>query len=207
MFKLDIANLALAKLGTSLYIADLANDPSNQAKIIRRLFSVAYDRLLEKHQWHFLSKYAALTLVSEDADAPFRYLYSAPADALTIREIADKQRFVAVDRYEDYKIRWEQEYQSSGAVRIRTNLPDAWAHYTIKPADSFSFPSHFGRALAAQLAIEIAPSLITNNFPKIKQTIASELRSEVDEGIAVDMGKQPRRLESYSPFVLARHDS
>jgi hypothetical protein len=204
MLKIDIANLALAKLGTSLYISDLVNEQSNQAKIIRRLFSVAFDRLLELHDWHFLSKYAELSLVSEDETLPYRYLYSVPADARTIREIASEGGFTAVDRYEESKIRWEYAYDSGGAVRIRTNLPDAWARYTVKPAENYNFPPHFGRALAAQLAIEIAPSLITNNFPKIKQTLASELKSEVNEGIADDMGKQPRRLESYSPFVLAR---
>lgn len=203
--KLDIANLALSKLGTSLYISDYTSDPSNQAKIIRRHFQMSLDWLLEKHPWNFATKYAALFQVSEDADQPFRYLYSVPSDLLIIREIAAKDQFIAVERYEDYKIRWEQVYDGSGAIRVRTNLPNAWARYTVKLSDSFNFPSHFGRALAAQLAMEIAPSLITNNFPKVKQTIASELKSEVESGIAEDLGRQPLRQESHSPFVLARH--
>jgi len=205
LLRLDIANLALGKLGTSLNIVDYACDTSNQAKIIRRHFKMALDLLLEKHPWSFATKYAALSLVSEDANSFYRYLYSVPNDLLIIRDIADKERFTAVERYEDYKIRWEQEYQSSGALRVRTNLPNAWAHYTVAIPESFNFPSHFGRALAAQLALEIAPSLITNNFPKIKATLASEVMSEVNEGIANDLGRQPQRLESLSPFVLARH--
>jgi len=203
--RLDIANLALGKLGVSLTITDYANDISNQAKVIRRHFKMALELLLEKHPWNFATKYGALTLVSEDAKQPYRYLYSVPADCLIIREIADEERFTDVERYEDYKIRWEQVYEAAGAIRIRTNLVDAWAKYTVAVDETYSFPSHFGRALAAQLALEIAPSLITNNFPKIKATLASEVMSEVNEGIADDMGRQPRRLESYSPFVLARH--
>lgn len=202
--RLEIANLALGKLGVSLTITDFANDISNQAKIVRRHYKVALDELLEKHEWNFATKYAALTLVSENADAPYRYLYSVPADLLILREIAAEDQFTDLERYEDYKIRWEEEYEATGALRVRSNQPDAWAKYTVAVGETFNFPSHFGRALAAHLALEIAPSLITNNFPKVKATLATEVENEVSKGIAYDLGRRPRRQESLSPFVLAR---
>jgi len=202
--RLDIANLALGKLGVSLTISDFNNDISNQAKIVRRHYKVALDELLEKHEWNFATKYAALTLVSEDAESPYRYLYSVPSDLLILREIAAKDQFTDLERYEDYKVRWEEQYEASGAIRVRTNQPDAWGKYTVAIVETFNFPSHFGRALAAQLALEIAPSLITNNFPKVKATLASDVENEVSKGIAYDLGRRPRKLESLSPFVLAR---
>jgi len=200
--KLDIANLALGKLGVSLAIADYTEN-SVQAKIIRRHFRMTLDTLLEKHPWNFATKFSALSLVSEDAKEQYRYLYSLPSDCLVLQEIAEENKFSLVEQYEDQKYRWQELY-TTGSVRVRSNVPDAFGKYTVRLDEDKSFPNYFGRALAAMLAMDIAPSLITNNFPKVKRELVNDLTAEVNEGIAQDMSRQPLRLDSLNPFVRAR---
>jgi hypothetical protein len=203
LYKLDIANLALGRLGTSVSIADYSTENTAQAKIVRRHFRMSLDTLLEKHEWTFATKYAPLSLVSEDAEDNFRYTYQVPADCLVIREIAEWGKFYNVNRYEDEKIAWQQVYSSSG-VRIKTSLPDAYAKYTVRVGEDIAFPNYFARALSAQLALDIAPSMVTNNYYKIKNDLMSEVSNEITQGIANDLGREPLKQDSHSPFVRAR---
>lgn len=202
MLKLEVANLALGRLGVSFEIVNY-NESTNQAKIVRRHFRMSLDTLLEKHDWTFTSKIAALTLSSENPEAVFRYVYNIPSDAHVIREIGEENKLYHVERYEDYKIKWDHVYGASGP-KIQTNLPDAFAKYTVRLIDDYDFPVFFGRALSAQLALDIAPSLITNNFGKVKQELLTTVYNDINAGIAYDMGRQPLKADSHNPFVLTR---
>jgi hypothetical protein len=205
LYKLDIANLALGRLGTSVSILDYNSENTAQAKIIRRHFRFSLDTLLEKHDWNFATKFAPLCLVSEDSEDNFKYTYQIPTDCLVIREIAEFGKFYPVSRYEDEKIQWQQVFNSSGP-RIKTNLPDAYAKYTVRVSEDIQFPSHFGRALIAQLALDIAPSMVTNNYAKIRNDLMTEVSNEITRGIANDLGREPQQLNSLSPFIRARYE-
>lgn len=201
--KLDIANLALGRLGTSVGITDYLGDTTAQAKIVRRHFRMSLDTLLEKHEWNFATKTAALTLISEDTEEILRYLYQVPSEALVVRQVSEAKKFPPFEQYEDEKVRWEQLYSITG-VRIRSNIKDAHVKYTVRLSEDLTFPNHFGRALAAQLALDIAPSMVTNNYVKIKNDLMTEVANEITRGIANDLGREPLKLDSDSPFVRAR---
>jgi hypothetical protein len=205
LYKNDIANLALGRLGVSLAVIDIATENSNQAKIIRRHFRMSLDTLLEKHPWNFANQYQALALQSEDLNAgPMRrYTYSLPADCLVLRQIAREGIFPQVNQYEDEKCRWQEIYTGSGPS-IQTDVPDAHGKYTVRIPDSIAMPNHFGRALAAQLSMDIAPSLITNNFGKVRDTLNDKAMMDITFGIADDLGRQPQLEDSLSPFIRAR---
>jgi hypothetical protein len=204
LYKTDIANLALGRLGVSLTVIDVETENSQQAKIIRRHFRMSLDALLEMHEWNFATKYLPLILQSEDPTPVFKYAYVVPSDALIIREIAREGFFTNRRQYEDEKEKWQQVYSSTGAL-IYSNTPDAHAKYTVRIPDNIAMPNHFGRALAAQLSMDIAPSLITNNFGKIRDTLNADARIDISRGIADDLGRQPQMEESLSPFIRARH--
>ena len=81
LYKNDIANLALGRLGVSLYVSDLETENTQQAKIIRRHFRMALDTLLEMHDWNFATQYSPLILFQNDPTPNYRFAYLAPADA------------------------------------------------------------------------------------------------------------------------------
>jgi len=206
LYKNDIANLALGRLGVSLSIIDLETENSNQAKIIRRHFRMSLDTTLEMHAWNFATQYQVLNLLSDDLNAgPMRrFTYSLPSDCLVLREIAFDGIFNQQNLYEDQKLRWQQIYSGSGQS-IQTDIYNAHAKYTTRVLESIAFPTHFGRAFAAQLSMDIAPSLITNNFGKVRDTLNSSARIDITLGIADDLGRQPLMEDSPSPFLRARY--
>jgi hypothetical protein len=207
LYKNDIANLALGRLGVSLSIIDLETENTTQAKIIRRHFRMALDTLLEEHDWNFASSHQALALVTDYDDISdsggWQYMYSLPANCLVLRELSRDGIFARTNQYQDEKEPFEEVYSSAGP-RIYTDVPDAHGRFTVKLNDDIAFPTHFGRALAAQLSMDIAPSLITNNYGKVKETLNSSARSDIHLAIAHDMGRQPQRVDSASPFLRIR---
>lgn len=201
--KNEVANLALGRLGVSLSIVDLDTENSVQAKIIRRHYKIALETLLELHPWNFATKYAPLLLQATDPTSSYSYKYGLPSDCLVIREIAQDGIFLEVNQYEDEKERWQEVY-TGASPSIYSNTKNAHAKYTAKIPDTIALPNHFGRSLAAQLSIDIAPSLITNNFGKVRDTLNSSAMNDIHLGIAQDLGKQPLLQDSLSPFLRAR---
>lgn len=203
LFKNEIASLALGHLGSSLGVVDLATDNSNQAKIIRRHLRMSLNTLLESHEWSFATQFQALPLSSEDPYPGYLYEYITPADALIIRQIAEEGIFPKVNLYEQQKLRF-REVQVGGSTRIWTNIRDAHAEYTAKVSEDAAFPTHFGRGLSYQLAMDIGAQLITNNWPKVKATLIAEAKNEISNAIALDLSRQPLKQDSPNPFLLAR---
>lgn len=205
IFKTDIANLALGRLGLSSTITDLETDLSTEAKILKRHFRESLDFLLEQHHWNFARRSALLIKQFDDPEVNYNFSYFYPADALVIRQIAYKGHFIKnIEQYLDQKIPFNEVY--FGSVRLLyTDLRDAHAEYTARVEENDIFPSHFGRALAAQLSLDIAPSLITSNFPKIKEALNNDAFNAVAAGISDDLARQPQFNNSDSTFVRARY--
>lgn len=207
LYKNDIANLALGRLGVSLAVIDLDTENSTQAKVIRRNLRLSLDTLLEEHDWGFASSHQALSLVTDYANISdsggWRFKYSLPADCLVLREISRDGIFARTNQYEDEKERWEEVYSASG-VRIYADVPDAYGRYTVRLNEDIAFPTHFGRALSAQLSLDIAPQLITNNFGKVRDLLNKDAKNDIALAIANDLGRQPQRENSLSPFIRIR---
>lgn len=204
MMKNTVANLALGILGTSLRVVDFSTDKSQQASVLQLHFPVALDSLLEEHDWHFASTSAVLVLHTEYPEGSvWKYEYQEPSDAVFIRELARDGEFSNRFQYEQNKQRWEQKY-SAGNNRILTNVEDAHARYTARIPDDANFPNYFGNGLAAKLAMMIAPSVITNNFPKVRDTLMTLTRNEISKAISLDLNSQPQRLDEAPPAISAR---
>lgn len=202
MLKTEIANFALGRLGTSLTINDLDLDVSNHAKILKRNFQFSLETFLERHPWSMFTQSSALALISEDV--PRRtYVYEYPAGALTIQEIAENGAFSEYELYEEQKMNWEEVYDTSGQ-QIRCVLPLAHAKYTTRVSQDINFPTHFARGLAAQLALDAAPAIITNNFPKVIAGLMPKLENDISLAIAHDLGKQPLKKAAVTPLLATR---
>lgn len=201
--KTDVANLALGRLGATHQVTNIATEQSNTAKIIRRHFDMALSSVLTKHPWAVYTKQEALSLVRENPSPKWKYAYSLPDDAQVIRRLAIGALFLHEEEYLEDVLPFEPVYVAGG-YEIHTNVPNAYAEYTCRIPDGESFVDHFGRALAAQLAVDIAPSIITNNYIKMKDVFLRESKNEINEQIANDITLSPRPQFSESPFIRAR---
>lgn len=202
--KTEIANLALGHLASTLSVIDIETDNSNAARVIRRHYSMAINTFLEMHPWSFAKQEIALALSQENPSKMYAYEYYKPADCLVIQQIAPDGVFIDAELYESQKVYFEERNVGS-TTRLWCNVPLAWAQYTTRVPDDFAFPAHFARGLSYQMALDIGPSLVTNNWAKIKQTLIPEAENAKTNAIAYDLARQPLKPDSPSPFILARY--
>lgn len=205
MLKNDIANMALGHLGVSSVISDFQTDNSTEGKILRRYFRRSLDDLLEQHDWTFAKRTAKLFLQSEDPEYGYKYSYIYPVNAIVVREVAPNGMFLPdIELYEDQILHFEERVFGNMRL-IYTNVSDAYAKYTEKIEENSTFPSSFGRALAAQLALDMGPQLITSNWPKVANAINSLAFNTISKGIADDIAKSPQKKFAESPLVRVRY--
>lgn len=204
LYKQDIANLALGHIGATQRLMDFDNENSTAAKIIRTHFRTSLDTMLESHEWGFATQFSALTLAVAQPNYSYRFAYELPADCQVLRMIAYDGRFPKVKQYEKEKFKFREVFNGAGSRLIYTDVELAHGEYTTRINDDFAFPTHFGRGLAHLLALDIAPSLITNNFPKVKEALMATSSNELSKAIAFDLGRETLQEDSPSPFISCR---
>lgn len=200
----EIANMSLARLGVSLTVSDIETENSNQAVVLRKMFQMSMDTVASKHGWGFLNRYQELNLHVEDPAPMYNYGYSSPSDCLMIRSLARNGNFPKFEEQENEKNIFEELVLSTGNTIIMTNVVDAWAKYTLRPNITLQVPEYFGRAVSAQLAIDAAPQLITNNYAKVASSLNNQAMKDMSDAIANDMSRTPTPRRSESTFVKAR---
>lgn len=203
--KTQIVNLALGKLGQSVEVVNIETETTTYAKIARRHFDMAVTEVL-KYPWSVLTKTAPLSLIAENPSPKWQYSYSVPTDSAAVRRLSTDSYFSQESEYEDQKIAFEPVYTVSG-YDIHTSIPFAYAEYTVRPPSAGPYMDHVGRAIAAQLAMDMAPSIITNNYIKIKDVFLREARNEISAQIAYDITLRPEPKMPDSPFIRARNNS
>lgn len=175
-----ICNLALARIGTDIQIADFDTEESKEAKVCRLHYDTARDQVLEDFPWNFATRVVALAEV-EDVDPPpgWQFVYQYPTDAVTIRRLidsaGDRLLYAAASTTTD---RLFMQYLGS-APRIPfhvtanadldgrliiTDLEQAYAVYTARVDAPTIYPSTFVKALALFLASELCmPMRVDDN--------------------------------------------
>jgi hypothetical protein len=206
MLKTDVANRALGRLGVSATISDLDGDRTNAGRIIRREYEMALQEMLEKHHWKFARATAELVLKEENPDRVWGYSYFQPANCQVVRQVAESGRFINnVEQYIDSPNQYLEIYDDSVKL-LYTNVKNAHAEYTRRIDQNDIMPRHFGDGLAALLSYRIAPALITNNFPKVRETLNAEAMNDVHGAIADDLNRQPQALWQESSLVRIRRN-
>lgn len=203
LLKTQIANLALGRLGETKRVIDVDADATLAAKILRDHFDTSLETLLEAHPWGFSTGFAALALVSVDPQAEWGYSYRMPTDALVLRQIEVEGNFSDIEKFGDEINKFKEVYDAGGTL-LYSNVGDAWAEYTKNLPSSSSFPNFFGRALSAQLALDIAPQIVTNVFSKVKRQIEVDAENAILKAISYDLGRKPPPEQSDSIFIRAR---
>lgn len=154
--EVDIANLALARLGDVASVASI-NPPegSAQAEHCARFYPIARDALLEMHDWSFATRRASLAKLASVDTFNWQFAYAKPNNTLRVLNILP-----AAASPEDDGVAYELGNTSSGDPIILTNLDTATVHYTMLVKDTTKFPALFVDALAWLLASHLAGPVI-----------------------------------------------
>jgi len=166
----QIANLALGKLGTDSTIESLTEN-SNEARTINLWFDLSRQQVLAAFSWGFAKKRQALATHSDDPSSEWAYRYVYPADALIMRFIENPLGKTADP------IPFEIEL-SSDTKSIQTDAVDAIAIYTKEVTDTFQYTPFFIEAFATMIAAHVALSLTA--IPEL----AVDLREQAQQMLA-----------------------
>jgi hypothetical protein len=205
MYLTDVANLALGRLGVGSTINDLANEYSTAAKILKRHLRVSLNSVLEQHTWNFATRSAVLNKQFDDPENGYAFSYYSPADCLAVRQIASDGNFIRnLELYPEQKLPFEERHIGM-QILLYTNVRNAHILYTAAMDENSVFPTHFAKSWSAQWAVDIAPSLITNNYPKVRDTLDSDAYNDLAKGIADDLIRTPQYTYAKSPLITTRY--
>lgn len=196
-----MANLALAKLGISKGVVDFNTEASNEARVIRLHFASAWKKALEAHPWAFAQEEAPLLLLGPGKFG-FKYMYAYPANCITITQIAHKGEFARIELQNEFKLKFKHYFHGGVNKTVVSSVSDAHAQFTVELSQEIDAPAHFGDAVAAILSLKIAPSLIANNFGKLKQEIMDSVDNDISTAIATDLGKEPPANNAPSTYEM-----
>lgn len=153
--EVDIANLALARLGDSASVASISPpEGSSQAEHCARFYPIARDSLLEMHDWGFTTRRAALAALSVTT-WNWSYAYARPTNVVHLLSVLP-----AAASPDDAGEPYDTENTDTGTPIILTDLADATVRYTLRVTDTTRFPPLFTDALAWLLASHLAGPVI-----------------------------------------------
>lgn len=151
--KVDICNLALTYIGQKTITS--LDEPSENARRASLLFATALDSVLRAHNWNFAGKIEALAEIAGEPVLGWAYLYKYPSKCLFVRKIFNQ------DTLNDAEPQQFKELLSSTTNQkaIATNLKPAYAEITVQVTDPNLYDSLFVKALAYNMASELAQPL------------------------------------------------
>ena len=203
--KTNLANKALSLLGQSSVINDIDSSTSPQATTIRLHLEASFQTALLTYDWTFATAFSdKLKVVDDCPKSGFKYAYSWPMDALRIRDVNLERNYLHnMDRYNEDIVPFRNVWVD-GLPQIHTDLSEAVCEYTDDISIEGAFPLSFSRMASATLALDIAPSIITNNFAKVQARLMSNINLWKNQAIAEDKLNESPRIRPISPFIKAR---
>lgn len=203
--KTTMANKALSLLGQSTVYNDIDTAEQPVANTIRLHIDTAFQTALLCFDWSFATAFSdELTVVDECPKSGYQYAYAWPKDALKIRDVNLYRNYTHnMDLYNEDKVPFRNIW-IGGQPQLHTNLARAVCEYTIDLSIDGMYPLSFTRMAAATLALDIASSVITNNFAKVQARLMSNINLWKNQAIAEDKLNESPRIRPVSPFIKAR---
>lgn len=191
--EVQIANLALARIGVNRFIASLS-EASIEAVTCNLCLPLARDATLRDVAWAFADTWADLQLVSEDPEREWVDYYRMPSDCMRVRRIP-----LGAARGDSAPFAISSD---SGGGLILTDQYPATIVYTRRIEDPSLFPADFVMALAWRLAMEIAPSL--SQVAAIRDRAENGYKDALSKARVVDANEQTADAPPDSSFIQAR---
>jgi hypothetical protein len=153
--EVDIANLALARLGDVASVASISPpEGSAQAEHCAKFYPIARDSMFELHDWKFICRRATLAVLDTDS-FNWAYAYALPSNFIRILAVLP-----ATGSVDDHGVDYEIENKADGTGMILTNLAEATVHYSVRVTDTTKFSPLFVDALGWLLASHLAGPVI-----------------------------------------------
>lgn len=192
----EICNVALSSyLGARPITAMEQQTP--EAEACRLHYDRVRRSLLERADWTFATRRAALARLADNDRESWTYRYARPADMLKLRWVnagALVGTGYAVGQNPD-------AIREISADAIYTHMPGAVIEYTADVTDPTLFPPSFGDAFAAALAAAIAMP-ITRDGAKM-QAAQENAAMLLEQAIVNDANQRPNIPVQPVPPVLA----
>lgn len=200
MTRTEIANMALAHLGSSKTIQDLDTENSKEAKACRTFYETVVDEILRDISWPFATQFVDLALVEEDPTDEWGFSYRYPVTCLMIRRILSGIRNDNRQSRVPYKIGSDDQ-----GKLIYTDEPEASIEYTHTRGREISlWSADMITAVSYKLAARVAP-LLTGGDPFKVQDLVLALEQRATK-IAASNAFNEEQAEEIpdSEFIRAR---
>ncbi len=179
--KVDIANMALSRVGARTYIQDF-EEPSSEAAAVKLWYDTILDQVLAAAHWSFAKRSVSLALQGS-AVAPWSYEYAMPAECIMLRYLGDGTSLVP----------FSVGYSPDGPV-VLTNEKNATATYTYRVTDLGTWNTAALQALELGLAGAFA-------LPVVGDVARYRLFLQQANGIILDARTRDANIE---PTVIGQ---
>lgn len=138
----EIANLALSRLGADLILA--IDENTENGRKVNAIYEIVRDIMLAMHPWNFALKRVDLALIDETPNFGFDKVFQLPPDYLRVIK-TDQATDV------DYKIEGRKLYIDVSSVKIQ---------YIFRVTDPVEFSPGFVIAFSDELAARLAYPIV-----------------------------------------------
>lgn len=200
--KIEICNMALFHLGTTIAIQDI-NEKTKEAKALKVFYGTALEACCRDFTWQFTKQIVKLQLVEENPNDEWQYSYRYPNNANLIKRILHPGS--RDDTYME-RVPFDQSSDSSGKL-IFCDQPEAYAEISVTPINESFFHADFVLAFSYRLAFYIAPSLTGGNaFTGLGDSMMAKYLNELAIAKRNSANERQKDPEKPSSLELARED-
>lgn len=197
--KTQIANLAIAHLGTAKLISNVETESSTEAIICRQYLDTAIEASLRDFNWPFATRIIALSLIETFSTGEWKYSYRYPSDCLRIKRILSGIRNDTNQSRVPYKV-----LKDDAARIVYVDEENAEAEYTQRVLDPSFFPPDFQMALSYRLAMYISPTLSKGESLSVIKNLNTLYEIELSRAMASSINEEQVDVEVESEFTRAR---
>ena len=178
----DIANAACRRLGVQRISS--IDDENKRAEVLKDLYPLVRDELLDAGFWNFAMRRAQLSKLSQGPDFGWTNAFSLPTNYLRMYRVSSSKFKGGSGHLPEF---FATSFANNPAFVIEgnqllTDLSGVYCVYTSKVTDSSLFSRGFVKALYLKLAAEAAYSLtqdrnLTNDLTQEARTWLEDIRS------------------------------
>lgn len=170
--KLEIWNMALAKMGHTRQLPDVESMSTLEHKALALVYEPTVRAMLEETPWSFAKRVVVLdpfveselpetVVVFSEISPRYRYMYMYPGDALDVRAVGyrDMDGAIATVPFEVLSLAVRNDGTAETWKIVATDAEGAWCEYISSRVVEDDFPPMFVTALTYRLAAELSLSL------------------------------------------------
>jgi hypothetical protein len=194
MTEAQICNLALSRLGSSLFITALT-DTTVQGIQCNLVYANARDMVLEGFPWNFATRTELLTEQTEETHPLYSFVYAYPSSCLRVLRVFPAG--AAKTTREVFEV-YNTVITATQYKRIASDIEDAYAEYILAVTDPTLFSLGFVDAMAWKLAAMLCVSVkgSAKDLPMLEAEY-TQARSRAQANDANEGVRTPARSTKY----------